>query len=311
MNTAARKALRFSAIRLENWRNFQLAEIELQQRVFLFGANASGKSNFLDVFRFLRDIASPGGGLEPAVQRRGGVKSLRCLAARRYPEIAITVHVLGSEDADEWVYELRFTQDNQQRPTVKREVIRKGAKVLVDRPTGHDKSDPEQTRQTHLEQVLVNQEFRELAHFFQAVEYLHIVPQLVRDPDRYRGQANDPFGWDFLEKISRTTEKTRNARLRKIGEALKIAVPQLKELELTRDARGIPHLRGNYEHWRPQGAWQTEEAFSDGTLRLMGLLWATLDGLGPLLLEEPELSLHPDLVRHIAGMLWRMQRRKH
>jgi hypothetical protein len=88
-----------------------------------------------------------------------------------------------------------------------------------------------------------------------------------------------------------------------------VAVPQLNELELWRDVRGTPHLRGKYEHWRPQGAWQTEEHFSDGTLRLMGLLWATLAGTGPLLLEEPELSLHPDVVRFIPQMFARIQRR--
>jgi len=67
-------------------------------------------------------------------------------------------------------------------------------------------------------------------------------------------------------------------------------------------------LYGNYEHWRAKGAWQTEADFSDGTLRLMGLLWALLDGTGPLLLEEPELSLHPEIVRHIPQMMLRVQR---
>jgi predicted ATPase len=86
-------------------------------------------------------------------------------------------------------------------------------------------------------------------------------------------------------------------------------VPQLAEIELFRDKRGAPHLRGKYEHWRPQGAWQAEDQFSDGTLRLMGLLWAALDGSGPLLLEEPELSLHPEVIRFIPQMFARIQRR--
>src|SRR5215813_13851838 len=72
---------------------------------------------------------------------------------------------------------------------------------------------------------------------------------------------------------------------------------------------GTTHLRGRYEHWRPRGAWQTEEQFSDGTLRFLGLLWATLDGSGPLLLEEPELSLHPEVIRYIPQMFARIQRR--
>jgi len=57
------------------------------------------------------------------------------------------------------------------------------------------------------------------------------------------------------------------------------------------------------------GAWQTETQFSDGTLRLMGLLWSVLAGSGPLLLEEPELSLHPEVVRWLPQMFARIQRR--
>jgi predicted ATPase len=135
------------------------------------------------------------------------------------------------------------------------------------------------------------------------------VPQLVREPDRSVGRANDPFGGDFLEQVAKTTDKVQRARLRRIQQALRLAVPQLEAIELWRDVRGTPHLRGKYRHWRPQGAWQTEEQFSDGTLRLMGLLWAVLDSQGPLLLEEPELSLHPEIVRLLPQMLARAQRR--
>lgn len=101
---------------------------------------------------------------------------------------------------------------------------------------------------------------------------------LVPRPDRSVGRANDPFGGNFLEQIAKTPKETRDARLRKIRGALGVAVPQLKEIELWRDERGTPHLRGRYEHWRPQGAWQNEERFSDGTLRLMGLLWVAMEG---------------------------------
>jgi ABC-type branched-subunit amino acid transport system ATPase component len=68
-------------------------------------------------------------------------------------------------------------------------------------------------------------------------------------------------------------------------------------------------LWGRYEHWCQQDARQTEEQFSDGTLRLIGLLWAVMEGEGPLLLEEPELSLHPEVVRALPQMLARLQPR--
>src|SRR5690606_5533842 len=48
----------------------------------------------------------------------------------------------------------------------------------------------------------------------------------------------------------------------------------------------------------------------DGTLRLIGLLWALQEGRGPLLLEEPELSLHLGVVRYIPQMIHRIQRKQ-
>jgi predicted ATPase len=44
-------------------------------------------------------------------------------------------------------------------------------------------------------------------------------------------------------------------------------------------------------------------------LRLIGLLWAILDGIGPLLLEDPELSLHPEVVRFLPQMFAHIQSR--
>ena len=306
--TRSKPALRFTRIQLENWRNFVRIETELQRRVLLVGPNASGKSNFLDVFRFLHDIVAVGGGLEEAARKRFGLSKLRSLAARNPSDVVIEVDLASIDTTATWAYELRLTQDKQHRPAIKRERVAKNGADLFVRPDATDRSDPERLTQTYLQQVNVNREFRAIADFFGTIRYLHIVPQLVREPDRSVGRRNDPYGGDFLERVAATPERTLRMRLRRISRALHVAVPQLKELELSRDSRGTPHVRGRYEHWRPQGAWQTEEQFSDGTLRLLGLLWAVLDGHGPLLLEEPELSLHPDVVRHVPQMLARMQR---
>lgn len=304
--------MRILALKLENWKNFREVDARLQQRVFVVGPNASGKSNFLDSFRFLQDLASDGGGLQAAVRNRDGVSKIRCLAARRYPDVGIGIS-LGDELSDpEWHYRIKFHQDNLRRPLVREEVVCRWGKEVLCRPDAEDRKDPERLTQSHLEQVTSNKDFRDIAEFLQSVRYLHVVPQLIRHPDRFdvkRTQARDPFGSDFLDQIARTPEKTLRSRLRRINAALAIAVPQLQELDLQRDELGVPHLQGRYEHWRAKGAWQSEGQFSDGTLRLMGLLWSVLDGTGPLLLEEPELSLHTSVVRHIPQMLARVTRR--
>src|SRR6185312_11418750 len=98
--------------------------------------------------------------------------------------------------------------------------------------------------------------------------------------------------------------------LRKIETALREAVPQLKNLTDMKDESGIPHLEAVYEHWRPNAGRQREDQFSDGTLRLIGLFWALLDGDAPLLLEEPELSLHSAIVSRLPGLFAALQRKR-
>jgi hypothetical protein len=91
-----------TSFKLDNWRNFLHVDVALQRRVFLVGPNASGKSNFLDAFRFLADLASVGGGFQEAVERRGGVSRLRALSARRYPEIRLDVAIGNVGDRPLW-----------------------------------------------------------------------------------------------------------------------------------------------------------------------------------------------------------------
>jgi predicted ATPase len=206
---------------------------------------------------------------------------------------------------------LGFSEDARRRPAITRERVARDGSDLWVRPNQEDREDPERLTQTYLEQINVNKEFREIADFFRSIRYLHLVPQLVREPDRSVGKVNDPYGGDFLEQVAGTPQNIREARFKRILSALQIAVPQFEDLQFYRDeVRGAPHLRAKYEHWRPHGAWQAEDQFSDGTLRLLGLLWAALEDSGPLLLEEPELSLHPDIVGQIPQMFAEMQIRR-
>ena len=300
---------------LKNWRNFKhLEEVPLQARSYVIGANAVGKSNLLDALRFLRDVAAPAGtkpeagGLQEAIKRREGLAKLRCLNAQKETEVKIEVTVKDASDV--WCYTLGFKGEGKgnNRNVITRESVSKNGNPLPEcqRPGPEDGNDPDRLTTTYLENPNANRAIRPLAHYFAAITYLHLVPQLLKHADELGGNRlqRDPFGQGFLLRIAETSSRTRDARLRRIQRALDKVVPQFKELSFEQDPiNGSPHLKANFRHWRESGAWQRESQFSDGTLRLVGLLWSLMEGDSLLLLEEPELSLNLEIVRRLPQLI--------
>jgi predicted ATPase len=175
------------------------------------------------------------------------------------------------------------------------------------RPLEEDEDDRRLLSQTYLEQISKNRDFRSVVDFMEDISYLHLVPQMIRTANGTPYKSADIFGTRFMETVAKTPERTRKKYLASIEKALQIAVPQLKELKFTTDERGIPHLEARYNHWRPHAGLQNEMQFSDGTIRLIGILWALLDGSGVILMEEPELSLHTAIVKELAPLIHRAQ----
>jgi len=301
-----------SRLVLKNWRNFREFDVPLGDRVIIIGPNASGKSNLLDAIRFLRDIAHAGGGLQRALAQRGGLSKVRCLAARREPDVSLEAELTDGETSPAYKYSIGITQQvrGHRQPVLKFEKVWKNGQLILSRPDEEDRGDPLRLTQTHLEQISANTRFRPIARFFDSIRYLHVVPQLLRHPEAFQGAAvpEDPYGRNFLEMVAKTPEKTRRSRLKKIEAALREAVPQLTKLTDTKDEAGVPHLEAEYKHWRPNAGRQREDQFSDGTIRLIGLFWSLLEGDAPLLLEEPELSLHSEIVKRLPALLAKLQR---
>ena len=295
-------------IKIKNWRNFRDADLNMAKTTYLIGPNASGKSNLLDLFRFLRDLCKPdGGGLQKAVKERGGIRKLRCLHHRKDSEVRIEIHFSESFDSQEptFIYVLAFKGKGAERLLITEESVQSGSHQILKRPLSGEKDDPEVLTQTHLEQTIANRKFREIVECLSETTYLHLVPQLLKYGETIGGNRieDDPFGQGFLERVARCQKRTRDARLKRISTALKVAVPRFGELRYMQDELGHPHLEALYEHHRPNAGWQREEQFSDGTLRLLALLWSLQDGKGLLLMEEPELSLHEAVVEQIPAMI--------
>lgn len=258
-----------------------------------------------------------GGGLQEAVEGRGGISKIRCLHARKDEEVSIDVDLADDEGRRGWNYVLGFNVPNvggkqSRQPVITKEIVHRFADSgeetkILERPDIEDGQDSERLQQTHLEQISRNKDFRDLANFFGSITYYNLVPQILRYRDKLQGQTRkeDPFGQEFLSRISGTQARTRNTQLGKIACALQAIVPQIKDLKFLKDrATGQPHLEISFKHRQSRDAKQMEDQFSDGTLRLIALFWLLQEcGDAPLLLEEPELYVNEDVVRQLARII--------
>ena len=157
--------MRFTRVALTNWKNFKSLDLPLRETMYIVGDNAVGKSNFLDAFRFLHDLAKDGGGLQKALHDRYGLSKVRSLFARTKPEVMIKVtcvenHLTGEQD--EWTYELAMSREERglHLSYVAREIVTRNGIEVLRRPDDLDKDDEVRLRQTALEQINSNKAFR-------------------------------------------------------------------------------------------------------------------------------------------------------
>lgn len=306
--------MKCTQIELTNWKNFGNVSQSLTDRVFVIGANAAGKSNFLDAFRFLKDVAN--NGLQKAVNSRGGISKIRNLNARQPSYIEISVHLVEkNESNDSWEYLLQFNAAGGKKDSrdvnVSLERIVKNGDLIRERKYSDAGEDYLSRQFTMLEQPAINVAFRPVYEYCKTIAYVNIIPQLIREADSFipSNSTEDYYGRNLLDTIAAASKRTRDSRLKTINKVLKMAVPQFSDLTFVKDNKGKPHLQVTYHHFRPQGAYQKEDQFSDGTLRLLGIIWAILDGDGLMLLEEPELYLHSAIVQQLPMFIANAQKR--
>lgn len=76
-------------IKLVNFKNFDTVEVNLNQMNVIVGANASGKSNFIQALKFLRDIKDFG--IENALSLHGGVEYFKNLLLKNKKKTIIKI----------------------------------------------------------------------------------------------------------------------------------------------------------------------------------------------------------------------------
>lgn len=313
--------MRIARLCLTNWKNFERVELALQDRLFVVGPNAGGKSNLLDAIRFLHDLVVPGGGLRQAVRLRGGMANILpySFSDEAVPDGEVKVAIRLKESADViWEYAVTFRTASAEmsRPVVVSEWaarVENGAEqVLLSRPDADDESDPERREQTALEQAGLNFALRPIVHFLRAIRGTRVslfgATDLAGDlPANALGAETRPVGVEFLASVAHTPSAERSARLRKLSEMMRLFVPDLERIEWRPSTARRTCLRIFRAGWSAH-RFADETKLSDGSLRLLSFFWVMQEEGGALILEEPEAALPPGILQVLVPYSYEAQK---
>ena len=326
--------VRLTRIWARNFKSIRELDLELGPLTVLVGPNASGKSNVLDVLRFIKDALDRN--LDSAVTSRHGIEAITRTNPQGGPlnvEIGFEVNygdfsmrygfVLGNREG---VY--RVASESATVTPVYEELkpiefeLRDG---YVVKPKGFDDDefDDSQLALPFLTQVLFRTQMRstksryrsnyvtarqvdESMKFVKRMQFYRLFPDAMREPRRLMNPQLLVEDGQNLASVLRQMVKVASPYLGEIKTSLGHVVPGLNDL-LVDELSGylIVKLRhGTSDNGRP-GSWFDLSQESDGTVRLLGLLTAFYQDVPNSLIgvEEPELTIHPGALAVLADVM--------
>ena len=303
--------MKLTHIAITNWRNFAHIEFDLSSRLFVVGPNSSGKTNLLGALRFLGDIGRRGlvaasedlGG--PDRYFRSGADSAAFVATfndtQNSTEFALFLRLMSAgpestkrgSDADQtFAFPMTdpLTGEPNDRYLDVHQTITAGGKKPADEGESFPVED-EEAQRTRVRQTLAG------------IRYIHPNPKkMLERADRY-----DPdHGTGFFQHAGRFSDQQLDAVVDRIRPIMASVVPEVPNLSYQRMGLGTEVVFYSDTPVHGASGVYSHEQFSEGTLRLLGLLFdlATLPrDTSIVLIEEPETFLQASVVRSLPSLL--------
>lgn len=293
---------------IRGFKSIAHAEVELQALNVLIGANGAGKSNFVGVFELLREVVE--GRLQSYALRRGGADALLRFGRKHTPGITLDF------DFEPYGYTLRLQPSDDGSLFLEQEVCSHrgpgndvpvpiafidggGESHLQAWAVGHPpRSSSPSVRDACAEMLRTMSQWR--VYHFHDTSATAAVKQLgdVGDMHALRPDASNLAA--FLYRL----QKTSRSSFEFITKMVQRVAPFFDHFELRPFPANEEKIRLEWVE-RGSDAYFNAYALSDGTLRFICLATLLLQPDLPsvILLDEPELGLHPLAITLLAELL--------
>jgi predicted ATPase len=265
-------------IKVSNFKSFDELEVDLRPLNIVVGSNAAGKSNFLEIFRFIRDLDVHG--LENAISLQGGIEYLANLKIGLTQPVVIEISGYNEFLPEGQVtYSLSFRQVPSR---AKIEIL----KARFDIPGVRSMAE-----------ASIYEGFSTIG----TIAIFDFEPKLAKRAVAITGKADlEPDGSNLaivLRNILQDEERRETfVRL------LKDALPFVDHLKVDRfaDRSLLIALKERYSNQ----SYLPASFLSDGTIHVTALILALYFEKAPVtIIEEPERNIHPHLISKVVGMM--------
>ena len=287
-----------SKIRIEGYRSIAaIRELELRSINVLIGANGSGKSNFLGAFKLMRSAVLGGREVSDHVARCGGADRLLHFGSKTTPKIRFGINY--SDTKGYFTTELRHGADDQ----LHEGQLHAGLSTSIARLPSDFARNPEARSG-----LGPNWEF--LRGRVNGWRFYHFHDAGATSPMKMTADVHDnrqlrADGSNLAAFLFLLSKKHPNAYAR-IQKTVRLAAPFFDNFVLQPSKLNEEKILLEWRH-RGSDAYFNASSLSDGSLRFIALATLLLqpEEFRPsvILLDEPELGLHPYAITLLASLL--------
>lgn len=293
------------SITIKGFKSIADLSVGLGRINIVIGANGSGKSNFLDAFAFLREIRD--GRLQEHVARAGGAESVLHFGSKTTKDMRLEVSFGGNTNA----YAIDLVPDARESLIVDNEVVsfwnrhdypdgplvkqiglqRKEAAIADENPRSgavarHVRECLDSWRLYHFQDTSTTSSMRKTGD--------------VEDNRNLRADASN------LAPMLHYLGKKHPGSYSLIRNAIRGVAPFFDDFSLEPSNLNPEKIRLEWRH-ESSDAYFNASSLSDGTLRFIALatLFLQPEDMRPsvILIDEPELGLHPYAIAMLASMI--------
>ena len=303
MIKAVTNSYQISKIEISGYKSIKNCQLELGSLNILIGSNGAGKSNFISFFKLLSEIRSES--LQLHIGRSGGPDALLHYGRKESDRIKAKVYFGLEPNNHEYLFELEPTQDNRLMFSKESLGFYKEKEVSIGQ--GHFESKIRQSFFQSGSNEVVDfsgispAKSWQIYHFHDTSDTAKVKQvQNINDNRYLRHDASNLAAFLYLLRSNYPNY------YKKIVKTIQLAAPYFGDFVLRPSVSNSDKIELEWTEKNHDEPFKTH-VFSDGTLRFICLATVLLqpDELMPntILIDEPELGLHPHAIAILASLL--------